>query len=51
VSKKQNTFEKRRREYDKKQKAEEKRQRKVKKKAAGPEPAPVAHESERAVEH
>jgi hypothetical protein len=39
VSRSQNTFQKRQREYDKKQKQEEKRQRKLKKKEQGPETA------------
>jgi hypothetical protein len=44
VSKNQNTFQKRRREYDKKQKAEEKRQRKLKMKAGCLEAAPIENE-------
>jgi hypothetical protein len=49
VSRSQNTFQKRQREYDKKQKQEEKRQRKLKKKEQGPETA-TAREAEQPVD-
>jgi hypothetical protein len=42
VAKKQNTFEKRRREVDKKHKADEKRRRRREKKQRGDEPAVAA---------